>query len=210
VCATCTKARSALGQLAPVIPISLYRRPSPLRELLSYYKPGRSVTIPLYSSFLSEILSTFMIYQESALRHYVDEWTDIVVVPSTKRRNCNALHAVALTASLRTTSHVLSPSVMSKAGRLFTPALYEVSNITPRGRRYLLLEDAYVSGAHSQSAAAALRANGSEVAGILALGRRVNPEFNVRATAFWDAYVSRTFHYDASYTWLAEKSYVDD
>jgi phosphoribosylpyrophosphate synthetase len=54
------------------------------------------------------------------------------------------------------------------------------------GRRVLLLDDTYVSGARSQSAAAALRIAGARSVVILVLGRVLRPDRSVLHAAFLD------------------------
>src|SRR4051794_16556120 len=46
ICQTCDLAIKSLGNLVPVVPISLYAKPSELRNLLTYYKPGREHLVP--------------------------------------------------------------------------------------------------------------------------------------------------------------------
>ena len=52
------------------------------------------------------------------------------------------------------------------------------------GRRVLLLDDTYVSGARSQSAAAALRRSGACAVVIVALGRVLRPDRSALHAAF--------------------------
>src|SRR5438045_2386667 len=42
LCAACAEGELAFGDLAPVVPISMYKKPSALRELLTFYKPSRA------------------------------------------------------------------------------------------------------------------------------------------------------------------------
>lgn len=60
ICETCSLAASELGALATVVPISLYAKPSPLRDILTYYKPGREVFQPRFVELLSHLLKTFL------------------------------------------------------------------------------------------------------------------------------------------------------
>ncbi len=52
------------------------------------------------------------------------------------------------------------------------------------GRRMLLLDDTYVSGARAQSAAAALRRSGARAVVIVALGRVLRPDRSALHAAF--------------------------
>ncbi len=70
------------------------------------------------------------------------------------------------------------------AGAFAVPA--EVS-ATVRGRRALLLDDTYVSGARAQSAAAALRRAGARSVVIVVVGRVLRPDRSPAHAAFLDA-----------------------
>jgi hypothetical protein len=80
--------------------------------------------------------------------------------------------------------------------------LYTVNLKAGIDRRILLVEDAYVTGARSQQAAAALAKRGAEVAAILTIGRRVNPEHSVTAARFWSTHSSVPFDFARSHAWL--------
>jgi hypothetical protein len=60
------------------------------------------------------------------------------------------------------------------------------------GRRVLLVDDTYTSGARAQSAASALRLGGARVVAILAVARLVRPGF-VNGAAFWQRQRLRGF-----------------
>jgi hypothetical protein len=53
------------------------------------------------------------------------------------------------------------------------------------GRRVLVLDDTYTSGARAQSAAASLVAAGAEVMAIVPIGRLIHPEHNRSTGALW-------------------------
>ncbi len=53
------------------------------------------------------------------------------------------------------------------------------------GRRVLVLDDTYTSGARAQSAAASLTAAGAEVMAIVPIGRLIHPEHNRSTGALW-------------------------
>jgi hypothetical protein len=63
---------------------------------------------------------------------------------------------------------------------------------TVRGRRALLLDDTYVSGARAQSAAAALRRAGACSVVIVAVGRVLRPDRSAAHATFLDA--ARVLH----------------
>jgi adenine/guanine phosphoribosyltransferase-like PRPP-binding protein len=54
-----------------------------------------------------------------------------------------------------------------------------------KGKRVLLVDDTYTSGATAQSAASSLALGGAEVVAIIAIGRVIQPEFSDTVEAFW-------------------------
>ena len=64
------------------------------------------------------------------------------------------------------------------------PGAYEVAG-HPAGRRVLVLDDTWTTGAHARSAAAALIRAGAEVAGILVVGRVVDPAAAAGVERWW-------------------------
>ncbi len=65
----------------------------------------------------------------------------------------------------------------------------------PTGRRVLLLDDTFTSGARAQSAASALALGGATVVAIVPAGRMVRPAFGASA-AFWARQRRRRFELD--------------
>jgi hypothetical protein len=101
-CNTCTIAAQTLRVLVPVIPISLYCKPSLLRDLLTYYKPGRDQFIPGYRDALSFVVREFMGEMQPKLWRFLSGWTDIVVVPSTRNEGRHPLNSIVEAAGLNT------------------------------------------------------------------------------------------------------------
>jgi hypothetical protein len=186
----------------PVIPISLYCKPSLLRDLLTYYKPGRDQFIPGYRDVLSLVVREFICETQSKLWSFLSGWTDIAVVPSTRNEGRHPLSSIVEAAGLNSTEGLLHP--MNRPGQHLR---YDIESYTANlgvgtDRRILLVEDVYVTGARSQQAAAALTKRGAEVAAILTIGRRVNPEHSVTAARFWSTHSSVPFDFASSHAWL--------
>lgn len=96
----------------------------------------------------------------------------LTTVPSTLGRRTHPLPAVAGGRAVA----LLVPAPSAAAPRGFSPARYRV--VAPvRGRSVLVVEDAWVTGAHAQSAAAALKRAGARAVAVLALGRWLNPAY---------------------------------
>jgi adenine/guanine phosphoribosyltransferase-like PRPP-binding protein len=64
-----------------------------------------------------------------------------------------------------------------------------------RNDRILLIDDVYASGARAQSAAFALREAGAEVVALTVIGRRINPDYSLRAKDLYEAQKSSKFEW---------------
>lgn len=98
-------------------------------------------------------------------------------VPSTLGRVSHPLERLLGAAAGPRAWPLLLPAEGARASpRGFSPRRFEV--LAPvTGRRVLLVDDAWVTGAHAQSAAAALKAAGAAGVAVLAIGRWLNPAY---------------------------------
>lgn len=192
----------SLGSLVPVVPISLYAKPSPLRDVLTYYKPGRETFRPQFGVLLADLVDRFLRIHGDDLSMHLGGWSDIVVVPSTHRTGAHPLEPVLSTAGVSTArGYVRSTGVRGKH-RSFGRPLFTADSGKVIGRRILLVEDVYVTGARSQSCAQALVAAGADVAGLLVLGRRVNPDHDRLSQLFWESQSIGARPLEESHEWL--------
>jgi hypothetical protein len=65
-----------------------------------------------------------------------------------------------------------------------------------RGRRVLLVDDTFTSGAEVQSAASALQTAGATIPVAVVLGRYIDPEFSQAASDLWERAHARPFSFD--------------
>lgn len=176
----------------PVLPlsvISLYRKPSPLRDWLTGYKgsaDGAEPPVADYRTRVRALLGRFLLEHGSALAGRVGGVDAVVVVPSTDRPPPHPLTEVVDSLRLDVPTVGLlrrGPGVLG----FRRPAVdgYQVISRSPA--HVLLLDDVYTTGARANSAAYALETAGHRVAGLLVIARRVNPDFHERARALWDA-----------------------
>lgn len=176
--------------------ISLYRKPSPLRDWLTYYK-GRidegEPPNPSYRQILSDILADFFDLHEPNLKDATRGYDSLVVVPSTSNGPPHPLEGILQ--DLQLPKPTLSPLARG-AGELGfrRPSAdgYEVTDPHMAGR-VLIVDDVYTTGSRLNSAAVALRNAGIEVSGALVIARRVNPGYSPEAQAFWDRQVQQQF-----------------
>jgi len=192
-CENCRDNESVLGPSTPLTAISLYIRESKLRNWLTYYKDssdeshgGEHVADQEASETISLILDEFFRHRGSQLltEASVDA---IVVVPSTVRPPPHPLEVVLRVASLSGVE-ISRPLIRTGAEVRHRFANRDAFKATEdvSGRRLLLLDDVYTTGSYAQSASYALRAAGAEVTSLVAIGRRVNPDYSEEARFLWE------------------------
>jgi hypothetical protein len=180
--------------LAAALPARLCPLPGPLYTVLLGYKESPVAETRLrYGAMVRCVFSTFLRARGAELRALLRGPADLVsVVPSTHRRGPAPLARVeGLDGDV---VEVLPPArwvacLLSRAGgpggpppvahmrpdpAAFIPAATERAAV--RGARILLLDDTYVSGARSQSAAAALYRAGARSVAIVPAGRVLRPD----------------------------------
>lgn len=67
------------------------------------------------------------------------------------------------------------------------------------GRRVVVLDDVYTTGATAQSAAYALKSAGYEVLGIVVIARRINPDFTPQVRNLWESCSSKPYDFGRSF-----------
>lgn len=199
MCVDCDENASALdGLIQPIIPITLYAKPSRMRDWLTFYKDdGDDLADPAAQLAIRTIVERFLIENlqwVSALR--ID---GALIVPSTLRR---PPHPLGLLLEGRASR---SLQVLQGLERTAAQLGHNRPNVHAfaaskalRGKRVLLLDDVYASGARAQSAAYALRHVGTEVAALLVIARRYNPTYSERGAGVFARQSALPF------TWSAE------
>jgi len=64
------------------------------------------------------------------------------------------------------------------------------------GRRVLLVDDTFTTGAEIQSAASALQTAGATIPAAVVIGRYINPDFSLAAQDLWERAQSRAFTFE--------------
>ena len=198
MCFACRRVGRCLGlALAPVFPVRLCPLPGPLYTVLMGYKesPVREARRrfgPMVRALFEEFVSS-----HACCLFAAGGTSDLVLpVPSSARPAGSPLGGVDGLASACAPLGDWMPHLLARAespvGHM-RPArrAFEVPAAhTPAvaGRRTVLLDDTYVSGARAQSAAAALRRAGARSVVIVVLGRVLRPDRSAGHAAFLERY----------------------
>lgn len=196
-CSNCTEVREALGAMALTIaPVSLYRKPSTLRDWLTQYKGRTDDTEPFMAAYVPVVralLGRFIIENGSRLETLAGPTDCLTVVPSTHRAPPHPLETVLRSLPL---SCAVEEMLIRSTGTLGfrSPARDGYATTAGRpGQRVVLVDDVYTTGARINSAAHALREAGHEVVGAIVIGRRVNTGYSDTAQDFWDEQARQPF-----------------
>lgn len=204
----CSSCAHVLGQLPAgedrVLPITLYSRPSALREVMVRYKdrdrPSKTARL-----VLRDVVRAWGAANGDRLDSLTGGWDYASVVPSTDPRRVP--HPL---------SSVMGPSLWGRPlkevlRRTDAPIGHRQPNVdafqparSVAGRRVLLVDDVFTTGAYGLSAARSLEQAGAHVVAILVLARRVNPTFNASAGALWEAQRKRRYLYKLGLAWCYE------
>ena len=199
MCGSCRVCRDRLSSVCEVVPISLYCKPSPMRDRLRHYKESDDAGLRhQLSQEIAALVERFFGENRMRLEDHFGGWDSVCVVPSSDREPPHPLE----TALTEFGAHACGPLVRhlkrgsSEIGhrrpnaQLFEPA----SAVT--GRRVLLLDDVFTTGARSQSAASTLRNAGALVPLVVAVARRVNPDWRPAVRQWWDRQSEQPFALD--------------
>lgn len=204
----CNNCEQALHDLsAPcrfVVPISLYTKPSPMRDRLTYYKDPEESAHHRYAGEVAAIVDRFLSEHGDRLRDRTGGWDGVCVVPSESRLPPHPLGQALMQFSAR---HIDTPEVLLVRGpgplghrALSDDAFLPLDDVS--GRRLLVLDDVYTTGARSQSAASALTLADAEAVAIVVVGRRVNPSWRPGVEALWNRQAALAYDFEAAPWWV--------
>jgi hypothetical protein len=204
----CSNCLQALEELpAPcqrVIPITLYSRPSLLRNWLKYYKPGNEEYHPEYGGYITVILRRFLRDNDERLRDKLGPYTVVSPIPSSSRQGQHPLMSLLTS---RAMFRVPVEEILNRGSGTIGHRVLSEDAFIPRrdvsGDRVLLIDDVYTTGARAQSAASVLAMRGASVVGILVVARRIDPEFNLTAHALWSRQRDIPYDFRSALSWLA-------
>jgi hypothetical protein len=201
-CTNCEEVAAVLQRPPlPIAVVSWYRKPSSLRDWLTQYKgtqDGSEPAVEAYGELVTALFGRMLFEHGDELARRAGGIDSIAVVPSTSRpaphplvRVLDALRLdVPLVDLLHRTAGDLGFRNPSKGAYLADSAV--------SAGRVLLVDDVYTTGARSNSAAFALQAAGHQVAGLLVLARRINPDYDERVAAMWALQAAKDFDWRTS------------
>ncbi len=198
-CSNCEEVRAALG--APALRLrvmSLYMKPSPLRDWLTQYKGRLSDAdephTPEYAEFVRALLGRFLIERGADLADVFGPVDGLVVVPSTDRPPPHPLVEVLTSLELNVpVLDVLQRGPGELGFRRPHPEGYRIRPGVRLPARVLLIDDVYTTGSRANSAAHALRTHGVHVAGFVAVARRINPAWRPEVAVLWERQQARPY-----------------
>lgn len=184
LCGNCSQIQSIIGTrpLTPSV-ITLYKKPSLLRDWLTRYKgrPGTEDPFePESEQRIREIVRHFAQDHWPRISAAMAPVDAIIVVPSQSRIGPHPLTGV----TTLETQALLEATGEPIGFRRPNPLAFRAAGPVKALRVYLL-DDVYTTGAHLNSAAAALGREGAEVVGATVIARRVNPQYSDLAAEFW-------------------------
>lgn len=163
--------------------VSLAPRDEQMATELASYKDSR--TLPRLCQQktlgLSAVLLKWLLRHEQCLARRAELGTfDFVTsIPSTKGRTPHPLVAVAAARIVNTPNRYRDLLVVNRTDLDDrAPAIdrYRVDSAL-QGQRVLVIDDTWTTGAHAQSASAALKLAGASGVGVVAIGRWFNPDY---------------------------------
>jgi predicted amidophosphoribosyltransferase len=195
-CWCCRQVCSVLGEspasVPRVQPIVVFRPGDSWSVVLRRYKDAPVVAARRhFSSLLAQEVERFLTAHGDCLRTRTLGFDSYCVVPTSRpQRRVVAPHPLeallAGVAALAPLCHArLSPAQPTEHLHPSTGAFEVVDPASVTGRRILVVDDSWVTGARALSAVVALEQPGATVAGILVLGRSVDPSASVTSRSWW-------------------------
>lgn len=191
----------------PVVPISLYRPGSAWAAVLSGYKSSRSAAERRsLSDAMAAIVGGFLADCRRLLGSTAGGgWDSICVVPSTRAdRPRHPLASVVDESFAGLRCEDLLRRGAEPVGRRRPRAGAFTAEARADGRRVLLLDDTFTTGATSRSAAHALDRAGATVVALVVLGRLVRPSERGVDPRWWEHHtypVTASFSRKNPITW---------
>lgn len=186
-----------------VVPVSLYRIPGPLHQVLRRYKDGVTAAARRHDALVvAALLARFLAGHGHCLasgtkghgsspgpgRPPGRPWDLVTIVPSSMGRpGIHPLELALTSVPWLAAQHrtVLVPAGASPLGhnRASDDAFSVCQPVA--GARVVILDDTFTTGARAQSAASALALAGADVVAIVPVGRVIDPGWGPHVATWW-------------------------
>jgi predicted amidophosphoribosyltransferase len=196
--ATCWSCDRTVGQVSlPIIriaPITLYEPMGQMHHVLRKYKDGPPELQRRFKPRVAALLGRFLQHHASC----IGEWDVLTTVPSSKGRT--GTHPLAQAVQMVPDLAVAYSDLLSigphPAHHGAASDLGFTVNAPVQGRRVLLVDDTFTSGAEVQSAASALQLAGAAIPAAVVIGRYIDPRFNDASKQLWEQAHARPFRFE--------------
>jgi hypothetical protein len=185
------------ARVPPVIPVGLCATGDAWNTSLRRYKDAPVAAARRHFADLITVeVERFLRTQESYIEELTGGFDSYCVVPSSRtQRLRNATHPlskllVRIELFARLEVLRLSPTASRACHMKPSNHAFVVSDpVSAHRRRVLVVDDSWVTGSRALSAVSALDAGGAKVAGVLVLGRFVNPGASEHSRQWWESVV---------------------
>lgn len=207
LCFSCERTTTQVARpCSLVIPISYYATPSELRERMHNYKQHEFAEVRAEESRnVSAILARYVAEHRDALVESFGSWDRVVAVPSTHHDDAPALQS-AVEANFPDVVGTFERPLIRGGGEMgFNRAAedgFEAASAAEiAGRRLLLIDDTYTTGARLHSAHHALVSAGAVVSAAIVVTRKINPDARYGSDALWQRQTALPFSFTKAPWW---------
>ena len=200
-CFSCAETcRQVAHPVQRVVPISLYQIPGQLHHVLRGYKDNPDAAVRArFSLIVAALLTRFLSRHGDCVAKAAGGAFELATtVPSSGERPLPHPLDQAIQRS-PWLSRQCRPLLARGHGDLGHNRASELAFMVTeevRGRRVLLLDDTFTTGASLQSAASALTVAGAQVVAAVPVGRVINPEFNAESGELWSTAAATAFDFE--------------
>lgn len=200
---SCNSCYVTMGQVShpttKVVPISLYTLSSQYWNILRYYKDGSQTQRATFGIVLAATIARFTALHWACMSRMLGGEPDAVtIVPSTRGRSGGHPLAAVVKRVSRLRSLYEPTLVRGPGGIAHRKASDDCFIVTAdvNGRRILVIEDTFTTGARTQSAGSALQLAGAASVGVVTAGRVINPDWNENCQQIWQAARASPFTFE--------------
>lgn len=210
-CFSCVRTSSQVAlPCETIVPISYYTTPSSMRDRMHDFKEHESESVrTVEARNVAAIASRYLAEHADRLASTFGTWDATVAVPSTHHADLPALqvaiefHFPEPFAPFERPLTYSDSSVMGFRQADEHGFLID-SDANVAGRRYLLIDDTFTTGARVQSAHHALLAAGAVVPFALIVTRKINPDPRYGTDDLWERQSATPFDFRAVPWWALD------